>query len=116
MLDLCCFLDSRGNGITWVHAPSCTGMGLAHGSARPPESGCAKRYAALSTDKGFVCKLRMAFREQLGKGRNGTPLRKRKPLLVRANRILPYIRYRGANKVGVPVKQAAPMLAHILAQ
>ena len=74
VLDWCCFLDSQGNGTTSVHVPSCPGVGLAHGSAFPPESGCAKRYAAQSMDKGFVFKLRMAFRQQLGKGNERDPV------------------------------------------
>ena len=43
----------------------------------PPESGCAPRCAAQFIDKGFVSKLWMAFREQLGKGEDWDPVKKK---------------------------------------
>ena len=82
--DLCCVLESQGNGITFVHGPSrlWVGLPLTHRDAPPPESGCAKRYATRSTDKGLVFKLRPAFRQPLGKGNKWGPVeKKRNPFL-----------------------------------
>ena len=114
VFDWCCTLDSEGNGATWVHDTSCPCVGLTHGNASPPGSGCAKRCAAQSIDTGLVSKLRMVHRQQLGKkGGMGSGREERKPLLEFASRIVPYIRYRGAKESrGITVvKQAAPMLA-----
>lgn len=58
--------------------PVLTGGGPRARDRLPPqESGCAKRFAAQSIDNDFVSKLRMAFREQLGKGEGRDPLEKK---------------------------------------
>ena len=43
----------------------------------PPGSGCAKRYVARYIDSGLVSKLRMAFRQQLVKGEEWDPAKKK---------------------------------------
>ena len=64
-----------------------------------------------------MSKLRMAFREQLGEGEAWDPVEKKgnpcSSVLVES-----YLTFvtEEQKKVGVPVKQAAPMLAHTLAQ
>ena len=117
VFDWCCFLDSQGNGTTWVHDRSCPSVGLASSEACPPGNGCANRYAARSMDKGFVSKLRMVMREQLGKVEERDPVEKTgdpcsSPLV---EFYLLFVNEE-QKQVGVPVKQAASMLAHILAQ
>ena len=93
VFDWCCFLDSQGNDTTWVHGRSCPSVGLANGGACPPESGCAKRYAARSMHVGFVSRLRMVMRERLGKLEEWDPVEKiGKSLLEPSSRILSYIR------------------------
>ena len=79
-------------------------MGLAYGTACPPESGCAKRYSAQPIDKGFVSKLQVAFREQLGIGEDWDPIKKENPcpsVLLEA-----YLKFvtQQQNRLGVPVK------------
>ena len=117
VFDWACFLDSQGHGTTWVHDRSCPGVGIADGGACRPDSGCAKRYAAGSMDKAFISKLRMAMREQLGKVEEWDPVEKKgnpcSSALVES-----YLTFvsEEQKQVGVPVKQAAPMLSHTLAQ
>ena len=64
-----------------------------------------------------VFKLRMAFREELGKGEEWDPIeKKRNPcssMLVESYLTFVTVEQR---RLGVPVKQAAPMLVHTLAQ
>ena len=59
-----------------MYDPSPPCVGLTHGNACPPGSGCAKRYAARYIDSGLVSKLHMAFRQQLGKGEEWDPVEK----------------------------------------
>ena len=60
-----------------MHDPFCPCTGLTHGDACPPGSGCAKRYVARYIDSGLVSKLRMAFRQQLVKGEEWDPAKKK---------------------------------------
>ena len=117
LFDWCCSLDSQGKGTTWVHGRSCPNVGLASGEACPPGSDYAKRHASRSMNKGLVSKLRMVMREQFGKVEEWYPVEKTgnscsTPLvesyLTIANE--------EQKQVGVPVKQAAPMPSHTLAQ
>ena len=66
---------------------------------------------------GFVSKLRMAFREQLGKREDWDPVEKRGNPCSSAP-VESYLTFvtEEQKKVGVPVKQAAAMLVNTLAQ
>ena len=117
VFDWACFLDSQGHGATWVHDRSCPGVGLADGGACRPGSGCTKRYAAGSMDKRFISKLRMAMQKQLGKVEEWDPGDKKGNPCSSASveSYLTFVREE-QKQVGVPVKQAAPILSHTLAQ
>lgn len=109
------FLDSQGKGTKWVHANSCPGIGSANGDACPAGSACARRYAADSLRKGVVSKLKMAMKEQKGKGDEWDPVSKSgnpcaSPLV---DSYLTFVNEE-QRQVGVPINQAVPMLAHTL--
>ena len=113
----CCYLDSHGKGTTWVHDVSCSNVGSNTADDCPAATNCAQRYAPNSLDKGKVSKLKMAYREQLGRGEDWDPVGKLgnpcSSQLVDA-----YLSYVSVEqkRVGVPVNQANPMLAHVLAE
>ena len=113
MFDWCCYLDPQGRGTTWVQDASCPEVGSTRGEACAPTSACAKQYAAGSSDKGFVSKLRMAMKEMLGKGEEWDP-REKRGNLCSSPLVESYLTC-GSNtqkQVGVPVKQAASRLTH----
>ena len=117
VFDWCCFLDSQGRGTTWVHDAACPGVGSTEGEACTPISGCSKQYAAGSIDKGFVSKLRMAMREILGKVEDWDPVQKQgnpcsSPLVESYLTCVNNTQ----RQVGVPVKQATPLLTHDFAR
>ena len=116
VFDWFCFLDSHGKGTTWVHDVSCPNVGSKTAVNCPATVKCAKRYAAESLDKGKAGKLKMAYRELLGRGAGWDPIEKSgNP--CSSQRVDSYLSYVSVEqkRVGVPVNQAAPMLAHILA-
>ena len=117
IFDWCCVRESQGNGTTWVHDPSSPSVGLTHGDACPPGSGCAKRYAARSIDTGLVSKLRVAFRQQFSKGEEWDPeWKKGNPCSgVLADSYVKFVTEK-QKTAGVLVQRVASMLAHILAQ
>lgn len=117
VLDWCCFLDSHGNSTTWVHHASCPNVGSRPTANCPTSVNCAKQYAADSLDKGKASKLKMTYREQLGRGGEWDPVGKSwNPCSSR--RVGSYLSYVSIEqkRVSVPVNQALHMLAHVLAE
>lgn len=81
----------------------------------PASVNCAKRYAADSLGNGKVSKLKMAYREQFGRGREWDPVEKcGNPCSSRG--VDSYLSYESIQqkRVSAPVNQARPMLAHVL--
>ena len=68
-----CYLDSQGRGTKLVHEIECPGVGLRGRDRCLPGAACAKRYASDSLRKGNFSKLKMAYKEQVGRGEQGTP-------------------------------------------
>ena len=109
VLDWRCYLDSQGRGrrgFTMRRVQKCG-----------PRGGRRVRPLAESTDKGCISKLRMAIKETLGKAEDRDPTEKR------GNRcFIPLVEcyltcVRNTQKlVGVPGKQATPLLTHDLAR
>ena len=115
--DYCCYLDSQGNGTTWVHERACPRVGSPVGNSCPPQFACAQRYAAASMRTGVVSKLKMALKEQLGKSEAWDPVAQTgnpccSPLVDS------YLTFtmEEQKSAGVPVKQADPMLVPVLMQ
>ena len=115
VFDWLCYLDTQGNGTKLVHDRSCPGVGTSDETACAPGGACGKRYAAASLQKGFVSKLRMAYKESLFRGdvwdprsANGNP--------CGSPRVDAYLTYamETQKQVGVPVNQAAPLLSDTL--
>ena len=115
VLDWLCCLDTQGGGTKAVHAADCAAVGSNTLEGCTPGSGCAKRYAAQSLDKGFVSKLKCAMSEVLGisepwndKEKRGNPA---DSAVVRGYLKSARVEQR---RVGVTIQQARPMLAPML--
>lgn len=115
VFDWLCFLDTHGNGTTVVHDLSCPGVGTSGAGECVAGSRCPTRYAAESLRVSFVSKLKMAYREELGRGapwhpkdRTGNPC----DALVVETYLTCVAEEQKRN--GTPVSQAAPLLAHTL--
>ena len=92
-------------------------MGSTGGEACAPISGCTKQYAAGSIDKCFVSKLRMTMKEMLGTAEEWDPTEKRGTSC--SSPLAEFYLTRVSNtqkQVGVPMKQAAPLLTHDFAR
>ena len=96
---------------------ACPCAGLTHGDSSLTGSGCTK-CGPLYIDNGLVQVKHARSTTARQRGRMGPGREQRKPLLECASRIVPYIRYQGAkySRCTTVVEQAAPMLAHTLAQ
>ena len=115
VFDFCCFLDTQGKGTKMVHDQDCPGVGTPGETGCLPDAKCSKRYAADSMRTGVISKLKMAMREQLGKGEVWDPVRMTgnvcaSPLVESYTTFVT----EEQKRVGVQVNQAAPMLAHTL--
>ena len=83
----------------------------------PAATNCAQRYAANCLDKGNVSNLKMANREQLGRGEDWDPVGKfGNPCSSQLVDAYPSYVSAEQKRVGVPVNQANPMLAHVLVE
>eukprot|EP00752_Nemacystus_decipiens_P007886 g7046.t1 len=67
IFDWLCFLDTHGQGTTVVHRLDCPGVGTSGATACSTDAVCPTRYAAESLRVSFVSKLKMAFRQELGR-------------------------------------------------
>lgn len=115
VVDWFSFLDSQGRGTKLVHDVACPGVGSANRGRCPPGATCAKRYAADSLRKGFYSKLKMAYKEQLGRGEDWNPVsRTGNPCATPA--VEAYLTFTAAEQrqVGVSVNQAPPLLEDTL--
>ena len=116
VVDWLCYLDSQGGGTKAVHDARCVAVGsdsLEHCLA---DSGCAKRYAAQSIDKGFVSKLKCAISEILRKSEpwNDQDKRGNPADSAQVRAYLTHVRVEH-RKVGVTViQQARPMLTPVM--
>lgn len=110
-----CWLDTEGEGVTLVHVFTCAGVGSLEETHCVVGGGCSRRYAAKALEKGRISKLRMAMVESLGKSAERDPIAQQgNPVSSRLVR--DYLKHdtEEQRQVGVPVKQAPPMLSHRL--
>lgn len=118
IFDWLCYLDSQGQGTKVVHNRSCPGVGTDDESACDPgDPVCGKRYAAGTLDKSFVVKLRMEYRQSAHRGEDWDPIQRRgNP--CGSPRVSSYLKYatETQKQVGVPIKQAAPILSHTVVE
>jgi len=117
VVDWLCFLDSQGKGTKLVHRVDCPGVGSPNRSLCQPGNPCPKRYAADSLRKGFFCKVKMAYKEKLGRGEAWNPvLQTGNPCA--SPMVEAYLTFTSEEQkqVGVTVNQASPMLEDTLAE
>lgn len=116
VFDWFCFLDTQGNGTTVVHDRACPGVGSVSADLCVPGSPCTRRYAAESLRVSFFSKLKMAFREELGRGGPWNPVdRSGNPCDSPLAELYLTFASEEQKRGGTPVKQAAPLLADTLA-
>lgn len=116
VFDWMCYLDTQGNGTKRVHVRTCPRVGTSMEGACPDHSGCMTQYAADSLRKGFVSKLRMAYKEYLYRGDDWDPMSGKGNPCGSAH-VDSYLTYttETQRQAGVAPAQAPALLSHILA-
>lgn len=116
VVDFFCFLDSQGRGTTLVHDYACPGVASSSGARCRPGATCAKRYAAESLRKDNFSKLKMAYKEQLGRGDDWNPAsRAGNPCSSPVVEAYLTFTTEEQKRVGVTVQQAAPLMEDTVA-
>lgn len=115
VFDWLCFVDTHGKGATVVHTLQCPGVGTSGAQDCAPGRPCPKHYAAESLRVSFVSKLKMAYREELGKGAAWNPTdHSGNQCDSQVVESYPTCVSEEQRRGGTPVRQAAPLLAHTL--
>ena len=117
VVDWFCFLDSQGRGNTLVHEDACPGVGSSSRDRCRQGAKCAKRYAADSLRKGYFSKLKMAYKEQLGRGDEWNPVSRTGNPCSNPT-VETYLTFTSEEqkRVGVTIHQAAPLLEDTLGE